>query len=287
MTSRILDGKPVADAILADAARRISVASTGTDRGWTVAVLVGGNDPASLLYARRIARTCKQVGLRGMTLQLPADASTDDVVAAIDAWNRDDAICGIVLQLPLPPHLDQYRIVATVEPEKDLDGAHPSNFGRVALGSGGFAPCTAEAIVELARMSGRALAGARCVVVGRSNIVGKPAALLLLREHATVTVCHTRTRDLGAITHQADFVITAVGHPGLITGDMLAPGVVVIDAGTTPTRDGLKGDVDADSAGKVAAALTPVPGGVGVVTNAILMRHAADAIESRYEARSA
>jgi methylenetetrahydrofolate dehydrogenase (NADP+)/methenyltetrahydrofolate cyclohydrolase len=245
----------------------------------TVCTLLVGDNPSGAHYARVLERSAQQVNLETITRHLTHEASTEELVEIIAVWNADPNVCGILVQLPLPSGIDQGIVVSAIDPLKDLDGANPVNFGRMAVGLPGFAPCTAEAIVELAKASELMLSGAACVVVGRSNVVGKPAALLLLREHATVTLCHTRTRELPAITRSAQLVVAAAGRAGIIRGDMLASGCVVIDAGTNATENGLVGDVDAATVRDVARVLTPVPGGVGPVTNAILMRHAAEACE--------
>lgn len=279
MTAELLDGRALAAGIQARNRERVANLSARLGFAPRVAVLLVGDDPAGDLYARRIARSCKEAGLASTSTRLDETAGTEAVLAALAGWREDREVCGVIVQMPLPPAIDSQAVVDAIDPALDIDGISPVTFGRMAFGLEAFAPCTAEAIVEIARAGGVPLAGARCVVVGRSNVVGKPAALLLLREHATVTVCHTRTKDLAGVVRQAELVVAAAGRPGLIRGAMLAPGCTVIDAGTTPTPAGLKGDVEASEAAEVAARLTPVPGGVGPVTNAVLVRHAVESAE--------
>lgn len=279
MTAELLDGKALAATIQARNRERVADLPARLGYSPRVAVLLVGDDLAGDLYARRIARSCKEAGLTSTSKRLDEAVGTDAVLDLLDEWRRDREVCGVVVQMPLPPSIDSRAVVDAIDSALDIDGISPVNFGRMALGLEAFVPCTAEAIVEIARASGVPLVGARCVVVGRSNIVGKPAALLMLREHATVTICHTRTKDLAGVVRQAEVVVAAAGQPGLIRGAMLAPGCTVIDAGTTPTSDGLKGDVETSEAAEVAALLTPVPGGVGPVTNAVLIRHAVESAE--------
>jgi methylenetetrahydrofolate dehydrogenase (NADP+)/methenyltetrahydrofolate cyclohydrolase len=247
-------------------------------------VLLVGDDAASAVYARRILRAAETVGSCGALIRLRADASAEDVRATLGELSRDPAVAGIILQLPLPAGLELPAVIDALDPIKDLDGVHPLNAGLVSRGTGGFAPSCAEAAVEILKRAAVPLVGRRAAVIGRSNVVGRPAQLLLTGEDATVTVCHRRTRDLAAQVRQAEVVIVAAGSPGLIHGDILQPGAVVVDCGINVLEDGtIVGDVDEASARLVAGALTPVPGGVGPVTNAILMRHLARAARLQLE----
>ena len=247
-------------------------------------VLLVGDDAASAVYARRILRAAEMVGSCGALIRLPADASAEDVRATLSDLSSDPAVAGVILQLPLPAGLELPAVIDALDPAKDLDGIHPLNAGLVSRGTGGFAPSCAEAAVEILRRAAIPLVGRPAVVIGRSNVVGRPAQLLLTGEDATVTVCHRKTRDLAAQVRRAEIVIVAAGSPGLIHGDILQPGAVVIDCGINVLEDGtIVGDVDEASARPVAGALTPVPGGVGPVTNAVLMRHLARAARVQLE----
>jgi methylenetetrahydrofolate dehydrogenase (NADP+)/methenyltetrahydrofolate cyclohydrolase len=299
----VLDGKKVAAAIRAEVTAGCAelLASSGVVPGLTV-VLVG-EDPASQVYVRNKEKAAREAGMRSRIERLPATASEDEVLALVRRLDADPAVHGILVQLPLPPQVDEARVLLAVSPGKDVDGFHPVNAGRLLLGMPGFAPCTPAGIVELLRRHGIELAGRRAVVVGRSNIVGKPMAVLLLREHCTVTVCHSRTRDLPSITSQADLLVAAIGKPGLIRGEHVKPGAVVVDVGIHTVTDEaacrslfgeegarlealrargstLVGDVHPLEVGERAGWLTPVPGGVGPLTIAMLLRNTLHAARS-------
>lgn len=285
MSARLIDGKGIAERMReeqADRGRRLAEHS-GVVPG-LAAVLVG-DDPASATYVRMKGRACEEAGFRSRTLRLPADTSETALLDAIAELNADPAFHGILVQLPLPPQIDADRVMGAVDPSKDVDGFHPVNVGRLTRGDleTGFVPATPAGIMHLIRGTGVEPARAEAVVVGRSDIVGKPTALLLLHAHATVTVCHSRTVDLGAHTRRADILVAAVGRPGIVTGDMVKPGAVVIDVGTnrvpTPGGNGqrLVGDVEFDSVAQVAGYLTPVPGGVGPMTIAMLLANTLEA----------
>ena len=218
-------------------------------------------------------RTCEKVGVAGRLVEVGSDVTADALCTEIERLNADPAVAGIIVQMPLPSHIPLRTVIDSIDPAKDIDGIHPRNAGLLSLGYDGFLPATAQASVEILKRSGIEIAGKRVVVVGRSNVVGKPAALLLLREHGTVTILHSRTRDLGHHTRDAEILIVAAGRPGLVTGEMLSPGVVVVDVGINVVGDRLVGDVDFESARDVVAAITPVPGGVGPLTNALLLSH--------------
>ena len=274
MTAQLIDGKQVAKTIEAEVIA--AIAALGIAPG-LVAVRVG-NDPASEVYVRSKAKKARELGLRGDELILPESTSEVELLAHIDRLNADDAVDGILVQLPLPNQIDAARVIATIDPSKDVDGFHAMNAGRLATGLDALVPCTPLGCLHLLRQELGSLAGLEAVVVGRSNIVGKPMALLLLGDHATVTIAHSRTRDLPAVVRRADVVVAAVGRPEMIRGDWIKPGATVIDVGINriPTDDGkgrLVGDVAYDEAAEVAAAITPVPGGVGPMTIAMLMRN--------------
>ena len=280
--ARILDGRELAERMLAETASRLEALGSGIAALPGVAIVLVGDDAASAVYARQIQRAAQRVGTTGSLVQLPRAASADQVRAVVDSLNRDEAVGGVIFQLPLPAHLPIRSVAAALDPMKDIDGVTSLNAGLVSQGGGGFAPSCAEAAVTFLKRYDIPIAGRPAVVVGRSNVVGRPAQLLLIREHATVTVCHRQTRDLAAEVRRGEIVIVAAGAPGLISGDDVQPGAVVIDCGITVLPDGsLAGDVETRSVAQVASALTLVPGGVGPVTNAVLMDHLARAIEAQ------
>lgn len=272
---KVIDGRAVAKAIEAD----ITVTAAGLRSGGvepTLAVVVPTDDEATAWYVRSIERTAARVGISCRVHDL-AGSDVATLRQELRRLSADPSVHGIVCQTPLPPGVVLAQVAADIPPAKDVDGANPESLGRLAAGMPAFAPATAAAVVELLKAEAVELAGARVVVIGRSIVVGKPVALLLLAENATVTVCHSRTRDLPAVCAQADVLVAAVGHAGLVTADFVKTGAIVIDVGTNPTADGkLVGDVDA-SVELRAGALTPVPGGVGPVTTMLLMRHVIEA----------
>lgn len=278
---RLLLGAPIAGAIRATVATDVATLRERRGHAPALAVVLVGRDAPSAVYLGQILRSCAKVGIDGRLVEIPGRASSASVRREIERLNVDPQVAGIIVQMPLPKRIPLSAVIDTLDPAKDIDGLHPRNAGLLTLGYEGFLPTTAHAAVELLKRSGIPLAGRRAVVVGRSNVVGKPAALLLLRENATVTVCHSRTADLAHHTRDADIVIVAAGVPRLITGDMLSPGVVVVDVGINVEGDRLVGDVDFESASKVASAITPVPGGVGPVTNALLLTHLVRAAQAQ------
>ena len=271
--ARILDGRPLAARIRAGVKRQV----TAFDRSYgfrpqLVAVMVG-NQAASNVYVQQILRACAAVGIPSRVVELPRATTADQLRRRLQTLNRNPEVAGIVVQQPLPRHIPLSTLTDTIMPAKDIDGIHPLNTGLMTLGYEGFLPACAEAAVEIPKFYGYDLEGKRAVVIGRSNVVGKPVQLLLLREHCTVTVCHRRTKDLAAEIARAEIVVCAAGSAGLINGKMLHPGALVVDIGINVVAGRIVGDVDYDSALKVAAAITPVPGGVGPVTNAVLLEH--------------
>jgi methylenetetrahydrofolate dehydrogenase (NADP+) / methenyltetrahydrofolate cyclohydrolase len=273
MTAKRIDGKAAAlairEAIAADVAR--FEAAVGRVPG--LAVVLVGDDPASAVYVRSKGKATREAGMQSFEHRLPATVSQPELLELIDRLNADAAVDGILVQLPLPPQIDARVVITRIAPDKDVDGFHPVNAGRLAIGLHGFVPCTPLGCLELIKSELGDLAGKEAVVIGRSNIVGKPMALLLLRESCTVTVAHSRTRDLPDVVRRADIVVAAVGRPQMVKGDWLKPGAVVIDVGINRTEPGLVGDVDFESAAQVASAITPVPGGVGPMTIACLIRN--------------
>jgi methylenetetrahydrofolate dehydrogenase (NADP+)/methenyltetrahydrofolate cyclohydrolase len=269
----LLQGAPIAAELRARVKTEIAAFRRRHGFTPTLAVLFVGRDAPSAVYLQQILRSCRSVGAVGRTVQLPAGVTAAQVRHEIELLNADPLVSGIIVQMPLPRRIPLRAVIDTIDPSKDIDGLHPFNAGLMTLGYEGFLPATAQAAVEILKRSGYSLEGRHAVVVGRSNVVGKPAALLLLREHCTVTICHTRTRDLARRTRQADVLVVAAGRPGLIAGSMIKRGALVVDVGINVVPEGLVGDVDFAAAREVAAAITPVPGGVGPVTNAILLQH--------------
>jgi len=289
MSATIIDGKAIAARVRGEVAREVQAFTAETGHAPGLATVLVGEDPASAVYVGGKQRACAEVGMVAFDRRLPADASFEQVAEELDTLGSDPAVSGILLQLPVPEHLDGPALTALIGPDKDVDGLTPVNAGLLSLGRPGLRPCTPSGVMEMLRDSGVSLEGAEAVVVGRSNLFGKPMAQLLLAENATVTVCHSRTRDLRAVCSRAEVLIAAVGRPRLIEGDFVRPGAVVIDVGMnrlTPqeagNKSGLVGDVDFAAAVEVASAITPVPGGVGPMTIAFLLRNTLQA--ARYQA---
>ena len=276
----MIDGKLVSAQLRQELKKQTSafIAKTGITPG--LAVILVGDDPASAVYVRNKHRACEEVGMYSAVHKLPAETSEEELLALIDKLNDDDAIHGILVQLPLPKHISEERVVLAIDPSKDVDAFHPSNVGKIMLGNYRFLPCTPAGVMALLRHYEIEVEGKHCVVVGRSNIVGKPQALLLLEKNGTVTVCHSRTKNLADITRQADILVAAVGRPRFITADMVKDGAVVIDVGINRLPDGkLCGDVDFAAVEERAAAITPVPGGVGPMTITMLLQNTLRAAE--------
>lgn len=274
MESKLIDGRAIAGALRRKVAERVAKWRERTDQVPGLAVVLVGEDPASQVYVRMKQRACEEVGIRSELHQLPATVTAEQVLRLVRRLAVDSAVHGILVQLPLPNSIDPEPILRAVPPEKDVDGFHPHNLGMLVTGGEGMVPCTPAGIMTLIKHTGTELTGKHAVVVGRSTIVGKPTALLLLSQHATVTICHSRTRDLRAEVARADVVVAAVGQPRLIAGDWIKPGAVVIDVGINRRADGgLVGDVEFDSAWGVAGHITPVPGGVGPMTVAKLLEN--------------
>jgi len=272
MTAELLDGRALAKTMRAEIA--IDVQAFIDEYGWEpgIAVVQVGRDPASSWYVRNIRRSFTRAGMRFDLHELDETASAEDLIALLNTLNDDFRTNGVIVQMPLPKHLPSDLVAAHLDPAKDVDGIHPLNAGRLMQGDElAFVPATPAGGMEILRRYNIELKGKRAVMVGRSNIVGRPMAMLMLHQHATVTICHSRTVDLGAVTREADILVAAVGKPGIITGDMIRPGAVVIDFGVNVVDDSLVGDVDTDAATEVASYVTPVPGGTGPMTNVMLM----------------
>ncbi|THB68331.1 MAG: bifunctional methylenetetrahydrofolate dehydrogenase/methenyltetrahydrofolate cyclohydrolase FolD [Spirochaetaceae bacterium] len=280
MSAKIIDGKAIAEQIREDIGKRAR--ALGADNQPGLAVVLVGEDPASISYVTAKERACTAAGMLSRDIRLPADTSQEKLLELIDQLNNDNAIHGILVQLPLPKHIDSDSIIHAIDPRKDVDAFHPENLGCMLMGQPRFLPCTPHGIVKLLQSSGITIKGANAVIVGRSNIVGKPLANMLIQRdcNATVTVCHTGTTDLAAHVRQADILVAAAGVPGLITPDMIKPGCTVIDVGVNRVPDSSKkkgyrlvGDVDFDAAKEIAGWITPVPGGVGPMTIAMLLHN--------------
>jgi len=279
--ARLLHGGPIAAEIRQAVAEDVETYRVRHGRPPGLAVVIVGRDAPSMVYLQQILRSCEKAGIDGRLLEIGDEASETAVVDALHELNEDPAVAGIIVQMPLPKTIRLRSVVEAIDPTKDIDGIHPMNAGLLRLGYDGFLPATAHAAVEILRRSGIEIEGRRAVVIGRSPVVGMPAAFLLVRENATVTVCHTRTRDLARHIRDAEILVVAAGHPGLVTGPMLSRGVVVVDVGINVVDDKIVGDVEFDSASTVASAITPVPGGVGPLTNALLLAHLVRAAQTQ------
>ena len=279
MTAQLIDGNALSRTLRTDvAARAAALKARGVTPG--LAVVLVGENPASQVYVRNKVKACEDNGLHSLLEKHPADLSEADLLSRVDALNNDPAIHGILVQLPLPPHIDAQKVIEAISPEKDVDGFHVGSAGALMTGAPGFWPCTPYGCMKMLESIGYELRGKHAVVIGRSNIVGKPMALMLLAKNATVTVCHSATADLGAMTRQADVIVAAVGKRNVLTADMVKPGAVVIDVGMNRNDEGkLCGDVDFDGVREVAGWITPVPGGVGPMTITMLLVNTLEAAE--------
>jgi len=288
MSAKIIDGKAIAARVREQVALEVEELVRETGRRPGLATVLVGDDPGSAVYVAGKQRACEEVGMQAFDRRLAADSSAERIAEELHALNADEAVSGVLLQLPLPGELDGAELTSLISPAKDVDGLTPVNVGLLSIGRDGLRPCTPLGVMELLRDTGVELEGAEAVVVGRSNLFGKPMAQLLLAANATVTSCHSRTRDLRAVCARADVLIAAVGSPRLIVRDFVAPGAVVIDVGMnrlTPeeagNKSGLVGDVDFAAVSEVASAITPVPGGVGPMTIALLLRNTLSAARSQ------
>ncbi|HEY3393720.1 MAG TPA: bifunctional methylenetetrahydrofolate dehydrogenase/methenyltetrahydrofolate cyclohydrolase FolD [Lacipirellulaceae bacterium] len=277
MTARLLDGKQLAQQIRSELTEEIVEVIQNNGAVPCLAAVLVGNDPASEVYVRNKRQTCEVVGIESQLHRLESNATTEELLKLVAKLNKDQAVHGILVQLPLPPQIDASRVLLAVSPAKDVDAFHPENVGRLVQGRPRFLPCTPQGVQELLVRSGIEIAGQHVVVLGRSDIVGRPLSIMLSQRgpggDATVTLCHSRTRDLASMTRLADILIVAIGHPKFVTADMVRPGAVVVDVGINRTDEGVVGDVDFAAVREVAAAITPVPGGVGPLTVAMLLRN--------------
>jgi len=271
LAARIIDGKAVAAAVRERVAAEVAAYESDAGRTPALATVIVGEDPASEIYVRNKHRACEEVGMRSVHHGLATETTENELLELVAQLALDEDVDGILVQLPLPAHIDPDRVVAAIDPGKDVDGLTPTSAGLLAHGTPGLVPCTPAGVMELLRHEGVELEGSEAVVVGRSKLVGVPVARLLLAANATVTVCHSRTRDLPGVCRRADVLVAAVGAPRLLGAEAVKPGATVIDVGVNRTEDGLCGDVDFEAAAEVAAAITPVPGGVGPMTIAMLL----------------
>ena len=277
----IIDGKKISAEIKEEA--KLEVAALN-ENGISVglAVVLVGNDPASKVYVNNKKKACEALGIVSSEYLLPEDTSEEELLSLVRKLNSDDSVDGILVQLPLPRHLDEQKVIETISPDKDVDAFHPINVGKIMIGDYIFAPCTPAGIIELIERSGISIEGKSCVVIGRSNIVGKPMSMLLLHKNATVTICHSRTKDLKEVVRGADIVVAAVGRAKFVTADMVKEGAVVIDVGINRMDDGkLCGDVDFENVADKCSYITPVPGGVGPMTIAMLMKNTVAAAKQK------
>ena len=273
MKAQRIDGKAISDQIKEEAALE---AQKLQRQGITpcLAVVLVGNDPASMVYVNNKKKACEKVGILSRSYELPEDTEEKDLLALVEQLNMDNSVYGVLVQLPLPPQIDEEKVILAVDPKKDVDCFHPLNVGLLHTGQKGFLPCTPAGVLELIERSGHTIEGKRCVVIGRSHNVGKPTAMLLLQKNGTVTICHSKTKNLPEICKEADILVSAVGKLHTVTKDMVKEGAVVIDVGMNRNENGkLCGDVDFDDVCEVAGAVSPVPGGVGLMTVAMLMKN--------------
>lgn len=276
--AQLIDGKAISKQIKDELKEQVAELSA---KGVKIclAVIQVGNDPASSVYVGNKKKACAYIGIDSLSYELPEETTEEELLELIDKLNKDDAVNGILVQLPVPKHIDEDKIIKAISPLKDVDGFHPMSVGALSIGQPGFVSCTPAGVIQLLKRSGIEIAGKECVVIGRSNIVGKPMAMLLLRENGTVTICHSKTKDLKEVCKHADILVVAIGRPKMIDASYIKEGATVIDVGIHRDENNkLCGDVDFESASKVAGAITPVPGGVGPMTIAMLMHNCVDSI---------
>lgn len=275
--AKLIDGKQISKEIK-DELKELVAKKKEEGLKATLAVIQVGTDPASTVYVGNKKKACEYIGIRSLAYELPEETTQEELLGLIDQLNKDDSVNGILVQLPLPNHMCEDDVIKRIDPKKDVDGFHPQSVGSLSIGQKGFVSCTPAGVIQLLKRSGIEIEGKECVVLGRSNIVGKPMALLLLRENGTVTICHSKTKDLKEVTKRADILVVAVGKPKMVTAEYVKEGAVVIDVGIHRMENQkLCGDVDFDSVEPVASYITPVPGGVGPMTIAMLMNNCVEA----------
>ena len=277
--AKIMDGKKISQEIKDELKERVAaLKEKGVEV--TLAVIQVGNNPASTVYVGNKKKACAYVGIRSLAYELPEETTEAELLELVEKLNKDDSVNGILVQLPLPNHIDEDKVIKTIAPEKDVDGFHPESVGRLSIGQKGFVSCTPAGIIEMLKRTDVEISGKECVVIGRSNIVGKPMSMLMLKENATVTIAHSRTKDLKEVTKRADILIAAIGKAKFVTADYVKEGAVIIDVGMDRDENGkLCGDVDFDSVSQVASAITPVPGGVGPMTVTMLLVNCLRSVE--------
>jgi methylenetetrahydrofolate dehydrogenase (NADP+)/methenyltetrahydrofolate cyclohydrolase len=273
MTAKILDGKKIAAQITEKTRTDIERFKTETGITPGLTVIIVGEDPASKVYVGRKHKACNDAGIVSQVIVLPAAVAEDELLRRVEQLNADPQVHGILVQLPLPRHINADLVLERIDPDKDVDGFHPVNVGNLSIGRENLVPCTPYGVIKMLELSGLSMEGKRAVIIGRSNIVGKPMAMLLLARNATITVCHSRTKDLASVACEGDIVVAAIGKPGFVTKEMIKPGAVVIDVGINRVGDKLVGDVSYDEVAEVASYITPVPGGVGPLTIAMLLHN--------------
>lgn len=279
MNNFIIDGKEIS-AQIKEEVKKEAERQKEKGKSASLTVILVGNDPASKVYVKNKKKACEYVGIQSLSYELPEETTEEELLQKIDELNKQEDITGILVQLPLPSHINEDKIICAISPKKDVDGFHPQNVGNLSIGRSGFISCTPAGVIELLKRSNIDIEGKECVVVGRSNIVGKPMAMLLLRENATVTICHSKTKNLKEVTKRADILIAAVGKPKFFTADYIKEGAVVIDVGIhRDEKNQLCGDVDFEQVVEHTSAITPVPGGVGPMTIAMLMKNCLNAIK--------
>ncbi len=279
--AEIIDGKAISAQIKDECKEKVAKLKA-EGKEVCLAVIQVGNDPASSVYVGNKKKACEYIGAKSLAYELKEETTNEELLELIDKLNNDDSVNGILVQLPLPKHLNEDEVLKRINPDKDVDGFHPVNVGRLSIGEKGFVSCTPAGIIQLLKRSNVDIEGKECVVIGRSNIVGKPMAMLMLRENATVTICHSKTKDLKEVTKRADILIVAIGKPKMIDASYVKEGAVVIDVGihrVDPNSKKLCGDVDYDSVEPIASKITPVPGGVGPMTIAMLMNNLVNSVE--------
>ena len=280
--AEIINGKLVSAEVRARIKEEVAAFSSYTGRAPGLAVIQVGSDPASSVYVRNKHKGCLEVGMNSYEISMPEDVSENDLINKITELNKDPSVDGMLVQLPLPKHISEERVINAIDEAKDVDAFKPANVGKIMLGSYDLLPCTPAGVMELLKYYGVSVEGKRCAVIGRSNIVGKPMAMLLLEQNGTVTVCHSRTKELAEVTSSSDIVVVAIGRPEFLTANMVKPGAVIIDVGINRLSDGrLVGDVKFDEVAKVASLITPVPGGVGPMTITMLLKNTLTAAKRR------
>ena len=283
----IIDGKAVSQKIRETLKKEVEAFSTSSGITPGLAVVLVGEDPASKVYVRNKHKGCLDVGMKSFQIEMAENTSEEELLSKIDELNSDPNVHGILVQLPLPKHISEEKVINRINPEKDVDAFHPENVGKIVSGKYDFIPCTPAGIMELLHFYNVDISGKECVVIGRSNIVGKPMSLLLLAENGTVTICHSRTKNLSEVTKRADIIVVAIGKPRFLTSDMVKPGAVVIDVGINRLDDGkLCGDVDFDEVMPLASKITPVPGGVGPMTITMLLKNTLTAAKKQIKSEN-